>query len=192
MNKLHFPNGIDEFDYEKYGVYIPFMYHTVNILSELYGKWDEESRIEDRDNRYERDFIEEVVNKNTGQKGKVRESIKRYLSKLMWNEYPLNSFVYNLSEMYMDLGWIIDELSKDDEVIIGKYKIEHHNGFFGYWKDKDGNYDWDIMLEEEFKLYCNDELYTTVYNGGGFQKCLELIIEHAGGFESWKMLNEVN
>lgn len=90
------------------------------------------------------------------------------------------------SHRMMDLRWIISEIAKDDKIIIGKYTIIHNTGFYGYWTEPDGSIT-DIVLEEKYELFCNENCIFTVYNGG-FNKCLEQIIIHAGGYESWKML----
>lgn len=182
MGNLTFPNGVKNFNYDKYGIYIPLLYCTKNLLSEINGKWHDESRMEHFDGRYKnkREYIIDIVDKNTGKTGKVKESVSKYLSNLMWNDYPLDSFVYNMSEIISDLDWIINQISNDNKVKIGKYKIEHHCGFFGLDED-------NKVIEEEYYIYCKNDLIYTISNGI-FKQCIEKIIEHAGGFESWKML----
>lgn len=182
MGNLTFPNGVKDFNYDKYGIYIPLLYCTKNLLSEINGKWHDESRMEHFDDRYKnkREYIIDIVDKNTGKTGKVKESVSKYLSNLMWNDYPLDSFVCNLSEIMMDLYWIIDQISNDKIVKIGKYTIEHNGGFFGFDDDNQ-------LIEDEYKIYCKNELVYTISNGS-FGQCIEKIIEYVGGFESWKML----
>lgn len=182
MGNLTFPNGVKDYNYEKYGIYIPLLYYTSNILSELHSKWYDESRMEHFDNRYKnkREYIVGLVDKNTRKIGKVKGSVSKYLSGLMWSDYPLDSFVYNMSQIILDLDWIISQISEDNEVKIGKYKIEHHGGFFGFNDDNEA-------IVDEYRIYCKNELIFAIGNGT-FGQCIEKIIEYAGGFESWKML----
>lgn len=180
MGNLSFPNGICEFDYDKYGIYIPFIYHMMKAEGERYREWHEEISKEWYDKRYKEN--RKTIQLKDGKK--VTESFSQYLDTLCWNPHLYSGICSSFK--FTDLSWIIDELKRDREIKIGKYKIIHNLGYFGYRELANGDYQ---ICEEYYEIYCNDNLFLTIYNGG-FEKCIEKIIEDAGGFESWKMLNE--
>ena len=176
MGDLNFAHGITEFKYEKFGIYISFMYHMYKELLKLCREWDDESRLEHFDERYKnnRDMIP-----CPGTKEKWKETFNLYIQSLSFYD---NTSEYDLSRIMMTFSDILQEISSDNDIKIGKYLIKHGRGFFGY------DDDYEMILDEEYVVYCNDEIIFKAYNSGSFDACIDKIVEHAGGFESYKML----
>ena len=176
MGDLNFAHGITEFKYEKFGIYIPFMHHMYKELLKLCREWDDESRLDHFDERYKnnRDMIPCPETK-----GKWKETFNLYIQSLSFYD---NTSEYDLSRIMMTFSDILQVISSDNDIKIGKYLIKHGRGFFGY------DDDYEMILDEEYVVYCNDEIIFKAYNSGSFDACIDKIVEHAGGFESYKML----